>query len=60
MCACTPVCLSVCLSVCSTCALTLDPLTELVQAVHGAGLTQLHWGLVALQGGGRTEGLLQG
>ena len=38
---------------------TFDPLTELMQRVHGAGLAQLDLGLGALQCSGRAESLLQ-
>lgn len=38
---------------------TFDPLTELMQGVHGAGLTQLDLGLGTLQSSGCAESLLQ-
>lgn len=38
---------------------TFDPFTELMQRVHGAGLTQLNLGLGTLQGSSRAESLFQ-
>lgn len=40
-------------------SLTFNPLTELVQGMHGAGLTQFDLGLCTLQRSCRTEGLFE-
>ena len=54
-----PQCQSKLLSAKANLYCTFDPFTELMQRVHGAGLTQLNLGLGTLQGSGRAESLFQ-